>query len=56
MDTKNLNILVVAEGVETIQQFEILKAKHVDAIQGYFIARPMAFHNYLLWHKQYNAN
>lgn len=53
--SKNLNILVVAEGVETVQQFEILKAKDVDAIQGYFIARPMAFDNYLLWHKRYNA-
>jgi len=49
---KNLNILVVAEGVETLQQFEILKAKHVDAIQGYLIAKPMPLNNFLLWHKQ----
>lgn len=51
--SKNLNILVVAEGVETLQQFEILKANHVDVIQGYLIAKPMALNNYLIWHKKY---
>lgn len=51
--SKNLNTLVVAEGVETLQQFEILKANHVDVIQGDLIAKPMALNNYLMWHKEY---
>jgi len=50
---KNLNILVVAEGVETSQQFEILKTKNIDAIQGYLIAKPMTLDNYLSWNKEY---
>jgi len=50
---KNLNILVVAEGVETIQQFDILKAKQIDAIQGYLIAKPMPLNDYLKWHQNY---
>ncbi|MBB1274309.1 MULTISPECIES: EAL domain-containing protein [Psychromonas] len=50
---KNLDITVVAEGVETQQQFNILKAMHIDAIQGYLIAKPMPFEHYLKWHKQY---
>ena len=50
---KNLNMAVVAEGVETPEQFEILKAHHIDAIQGYLIAKPMSLDNYVTWHKQY---
>lgn len=50
---KNLNILIVAEGVETTQQFEILKDKKVDAIQGYLIAKPMPNEVYVKWHEDY---
>jgi diguanylate cyclase (GGDEF)-like protein/PAS domain S-box-containing protein len=53
---KNLDISVVAEGVETSQQFNILKTKHVDAMQGYLIAKPMTFNHYLVWHKHNIAN
>lgn len=51
---KNLDILIVAEGVETSEQFEILKIKHVNAIQGYLIAKPMPVDDYILWHQQYS--
>ncbi|BCD96673.1 EAL domain-containing protein [Marinagarivorans cellulosilyticus] len=37
----NLRMLVVAEGIETKQQLEVLKSYGCDYGQGYFIARPM---------------
>jgi EAL domain-containing protein (putative c-di-GMP-specific phosphodiesterase class I) len=36
----SLDITVIAEGVETEQQWELLKELNLDAIQGYIIARP----------------
>jgi diguanylate cyclase (GGDEF)-like protein len=36
----SLDITVIAEGVETEQQWELLKNLNLDAIQGYIIARP----------------
>jgi diguanylate cyclase (GGDEF)-like protein/PAS domain S-box-containing protein len=38
---KNLNIKVVAEGVETLEQMELLTHKKCDEIQGYLISRPI---------------
>ncbi|RBW46677.1 bifunctional diguanylate cyclase/phosphodiesterase [Psychromonas sp. B3M02] len=49
---KNLNISVMAEGVETKQQFDILKEKKSDGIQGYLIAKPMSAIDYINWHKR----
>jgi diguanylate cyclase (GGDEF)-like protein len=37
-----LNLNVVAEGVETIEQFEILRSINCDAVQGFFFSRPLA--------------
>jgi diguanylate cyclase (GGDEF)-like protein len=37
-----LNLNVVAEGVETIEQFELLRAINCDAVQGFFFSRPLA--------------
>jgi len=37
----SLNIKVVAEGIETTTQFDILKKLKCDAIQGYIIGKPM---------------
>lgn len=37
----SLNLLVVAEGVETQAQMEFLKAHACDEIQGYLISRPI---------------
>ncbi len=36
----SLNITVVAEGVETEDQFELLRAAGINAVQGYLFARP----------------
>lgn len=37
----NLNLMVIAEGVETATALELLKQHNCDHVQGYFIARPM---------------
>jgi diguanylate cyclase (GGDEF)-like protein len=36
----SLDIAVIAEGVETEDQWQILKELHLDGIQGYVVARP----------------
>lgn len=36
-----LSLQVVAEGVETVQQLELLRAMNCDSVQGYLIARPL---------------
>lgn len=38
---KSLNLEVVAEGVETEQQFQLLKEMGCDEFQGYFFSRPL---------------
>jgi len=35
-----LDLKVIAEGVETAQQAQLLKLLKCDQIQGYFVARP----------------
>jgi len=44
-----LNLRVVAEGVETAAQRDILLAMHCDELQGYFFARPMTAQALLAW-------
>ena len=39
----NLNLGVIAEGVETIEQLEILTSMHCDQIQGYYFSKPLDF-------------
>lgn len=41
MVTKSIGASVIAEGVETADQYETLKNIGVDYVQGYHIARPM---------------
>lgn len=42
-----LNIKCVAEGVETLEEWELLKSMNCDVAQGYFIARPLRFENFI---------
>jgi EAL domain-containing protein (putative c-di-GMP-specific phosphodiesterase class I) len=37
---RHLDMVVTAEGVETRQQFELLRAAGAYQVQGYFFARP----------------
>ncbi|RYD91634.1 MAG: EAL domain-containing protein, partial [Sphingobacteriales bacterium] len=37
----NLKLKVVAEGVETASQFDYLRSRGCDEIQGYFFSRPL---------------
>jgi EAL domain-containing protein (putative c-di-GMP-specific phosphodiesterase class I) len=38
---KAMNLIVVAEGVETSQQYSMVRRLGCDLVQGYFIAKPM---------------
>ncbi|MFT6268849.1 MAG: diguanylate cyclase (GGDEF)-like protein [Alphaproteobacteria bacterium] len=48
-----LSVKVVAEGIETSAQLEILKAFSCDIGQGYLLARPMTVPKLLLWYQDY---
>ena len=37
----SLELSTIAEGVETREQYEYLKARGCDVIQGYYFGRPM---------------
>ena len=50
---RDLDMKVIAEGVETKEHHEILKALGCDMAQGYYYAKPMCFEEVLkLLHKQ----
>jgi EAL domain-containing protein (putative c-di-GMP-specific phosphodiesterase class I) len=49
-----LNMRVVAEGVETVEQCSWLRAAGCDELQGYFIARPMSGDEYVTWHRHHS--
>lgn len=48
-----LNMEVVAEGVETQAQFELLRQKGCDTVQGYFYSRPLSPDNLVAWLAEY---
>ncbi|MBJ6726573.1 EAL domain-containing protein [Geomonas sp. Red875] len=39
---KAMDLKVIAEGVETVEQAEFLKARNCDGLQGYYFYRPLA--------------
>ncbi len=43
---QSLNIKVTAEGVETKEQYDLLREMNVDFIQGYYCAKPMPSSEY----------
>lgn len=46
---KAMDLEVVAEGIETDQQYAIVRRLGCDLVQGFFIARPMAASKILAW-------
>lgn len=38
---RNLNLRVIAEGVETEEQLSFLRARRCDDVQGYYLSRPL---------------
>jgi diguanylate cyclase len=43
----NLNLQVVAEGVETIEQAKLLQANGCDKLQGYYFSTPITLERLL---------
>jgi predicted signal transduction protein with EAL and GGDEF domain len=47
----SLGLRVIAEGVETVAQFEFLKSHGCEAAQGFLIGRPLEGQEFLAWWK-----
>ena len=45
----NLDLTVVAEGVEDAEQLGFLRAERCDEVQGYLISKPMPGENFTSW-------
>ncbi|MCP4595498.1 EAL domain-containing protein [Neptuniibacter sp.] len=51
--SKGLGLTIVAEGVETLQQAEILSEMHCDRLQGFYFSRPLSVDTFWEWSQQY---
>lgn len=49
---QSLGMRVVAEGVETVPEFEFLRSVGVDVVQGYLVAPPMDEVDFERWHAE----
>ena len=52
----NLNLRVIAEGVETEGELAALAARHCDEVQGYYFARPMPAAELVSWWERWNKD
>lgn len=46
---QSLNLIVIAEGVETKEQFELLRSMNCPVIQGYYFSRPIPADEIAAW-------
>ncbi len=46
---KKLNMNIIAEGVKTQKDWDLLQSLEVGQVQGYFISRPMSFNKLVDW-------
>lgn len=44
--TKKLGITLIAEGIETQEQYEYIKAQKCDIVQGYHFSYPLEYHKF----------
>lgn len=51
--SRNLGLQVVAEGVETIEQYETLRKFGCDEAQGYLISWPLPIDEFEAWYEQH---
>ena len=52
---KSMNLVTVAEGVETLQQKSFLQNTSCDAVQGYYFSRPMPVPNFERYWETFNS-
>lgn len=52
----SLNLTVIAEGVETAQQYDILTQHHCNEVQGYFLSKPLTSEAAGKFIEKYNLN
>ena len=50
---KSLGLDTVAEGVETEAQWQYLKSRHANQVQGFLFCRPLAIEDLERWHGQW---
>ena len=51
---RSMRMCVVAEGVETLEQAQLLRELGCDEMQGYLLGRPMAGGEFAAWQLDYN--
>ena len=52
---RQMDLEVIAEGVETKEQLDMLKKADCDVVQGYYYAKPMPVSKFREFLKEYNA-
>ncbi|MEM0911762.1 MAG: EAL domain-containing protein [Pseudomonadota bacterium] len=50
-----LNLDVIAEGIETKEQLDMLKLEQCDKAQGFYVAKPMELQHFSEWYDSYNV-
>lgn len=53
---KSLNLVTVAEGVETKAQLEFLRREKCDQVQGYYFSRPIPGDEFCSWFGEYQKD
>lgn len=49
---KSFNLKIVAEGIETGEQLEILKKLNCDLVQGFYLSKPIPYLDYVEWNRE----
>ena len=51
---KKLNMKTVAEGVESLEDWELMKSMGIDQVQGYYISRPLSSEGFFSWLRKWH--